>query len=237
MGSSSTERKKAHMCALRLNNAGADFLESGSYEGAIPLLQTALVMLKGVVATPLLTSRVKDSFGVETKLHRALKKLENIRMDYVAQDKDVQYLSRKCCNVDDLMIARFHTVRPCKLGVPTDGTSECHPNLEIAVVLCNSGIAFYLASQSSRMKQPVAEALLKRSHRVLTSASDIVSNRFALCDDESEECRTMRVAHIVASNLMFVNNAMGREAETEVLKQRCDRLESAMLNYEAITAA
>jgi hypothetical protein len=70
-----------------------------------------------------------------------------------------------------------------------------------------------LASQSPKTKHLVAEALLKRANSVLTLASDVVCNRFALCDDESEESRIMRVAHIVTGNLMLVNNAMGRDGE------------------------
>jgi hypothetical protein len=238
MGSSSAERKKAHVCALKLNNAGVDFLESGSYEGAIPLLQNSLVVLKAVVA-PSSNSLVKDSLGVEAKLHGALKKLESIRMSHVARENDVQniFSKCKCCRVDDSMDASFKTVQPCKIVVPNEGAAHCHPDLDIAVVLCNSGIAFYMASQSPKTNRPVAEALLKRSYRVLTLASDVVSNRFALCDDESEECRIMRVAHIVTGNLMIVNNAIGREGENQVLKQRCDRLEFAMRNREATAAA
>jgi hypothetical protein len=223
------------MCALMLNNVGADFLETGSYEGAIPLFQHALVVLKAVVP-PACTSRVKDSLRVEAKLHRALKKLKATRMSYVARGKDVHCNSIKCCSVDDSMIAPFNTVRPCKIDVRITGAAQCHPDLVIAVVLCNSGIAFYLASQCSKTKQPVAEAMLKRSHSVLTLASDVVCNRIALCDDESEECRILTVAHIVTGNLMLVNNAMGRDGEHQALKQRCERLKFAMRNSEEIAA-
>lgn len=222
-----------YRCALMLNNIGVELLENGSHQQAMNTLNDSLIAMKALVnqeSSSEFTDTDVTLKNSKVRLQKALKRLQRTKS---GAPSDLRTFVYENCFIPDHGLKSFDSIRPTKIALPESEVqfrqSRRDTDLETVVVLSNVGLSYYLVSgMMQEESSQVAEALLKRSFHVLTIASDILANRFAMCNSEAEESRIMTVALLVTGNLMHVCREKGYEEESSRHQQKYLRLGNAI---------
>lgn len=215
---------------LALNNIGVLLLEAGYYDRALVTLKDAVNAMHSVFAD------VRDcdsTANVQYKLLKAKKRFQRhvsgteecVLQSFVYAQKHIPLLRSS-----ERSDACLTELRPTKIQLSHFTASFSvkgrDPDLESVVVLANAGLSYYLVSKAAK-NQELAESLVKNSYHVLTLAADLVTTRFACCENSSEEVRLMTVAILVTGMMARIYHETGRASDAKKFETKYHRLVEA----------
>jgi hypothetical protein len=157
-----------------------------------------------------------------------MKRLARIDVHAENVERDVRVCVYNRTQVPDLGLS-VDAVRLTKIDFShslnslTFGT-DYYSCLDTAVVLGNLGISFYMYAQSLQTEKEETNTMLKQCLKVFKVASNVVCDRFALCDDDLEESRVRAVALLLTGNMMHVFKSSDRESDARALVEKYGRL-------------
>jgi hypothetical protein len=208
---------------LALNNIGVLLLEAGCYERALITLKDAVDAMRSVFASD---RECRTTVEVQYKLLKANKRYqlhvsgteERVLHSLVYEKRHIPLLRSHACLTE---------LRPTKIQLPhfteSFSVNGRDPDIESVVVLANAGLSYYLVSKATK-KRELAESLVQNSYHVLNLAADIVTTRFACCEDSSEEVRLMTVAILVTGMMAHIYHETGRVSDAKKFETKYHRL-------------
>jgi hypothetical protein len=212
--------------ALALNNIGVLLLEAGSYERALVTLKDAVNAMHSVFAGDGESCTTVD---VQYKLLKANKRLhrqvsgteERVLYSLIYEKKHIPLLWSHACLTElrPTMIQFSHFTASFNV-------TGRDPDMESVVVLANAGLSYYLVSKTAKRRE-LAESLVQNSYHVLNLAANIVTTRFACCEDSSEESRLMTVAILVTGLMAHIYHETGRVSDAKKFETKYHRLVEA----------
>jgi hypothetical protein len=211
--------------ALALNNIGVLLLEAGYYEKALVTLKDAVNAMHSVFAgdQECCTADVQYMLlKAKKRLQRQVSGAEECALDSLVYEKNHIPLLRSHACLTEL--------RPTKIQLPhftaSFGVKGRDPDIESVVVLANAGLSYYLVSKTTKNRE-LTKPLVRNSYHVLNLAADIVTTRFACCDDSSEEVRLLTVAILVTGMMAHIYHETGRVSAAKKFEDKYHRLVEA----------
>lgn len=212
--------------ALQLNNIGVSLLEKGRNKHAACVLKDALKCMK------MLFTKQRN----HRELHLA-KKLEQARMyngitvPSAGKSIPLTYINGQIV-LEDHEQVHFGSIHPVTIAITEDPstftTTGRDPQLEMAVIMNNTGIAFFHVSTSDCCAGAslTSTIIQEQALHMMSLASSVMLEHFAICDDIKDEARLMSVALVVTGNTMNICRLSGRTADA---KDHCNKYQRMCL--------
>lgn len=215
---------QAYLGALALNNIGVKLMETGSNEKALrTMLDSVKAFSCSVGEIPAAPGFVKD------KLRNAVKRLSKQRVEESKVVTESLFYNRKLMLVMD---DQEPYLRPARICLPDYVAGsvvavQSEHDLDAAIVLCNTGLAFYLFSKTCEAGSPTQVALVTSAYKMLDLADQVICRQFAILSDSDlpfRELRLYSVARFVVATMIQAFNETGRAFGASSLKLKFRRL-------------
>jgi hypothetical protein len=215
---------QAYLGALALNNIGVKLIEFGSYEKG---LRTMLDSVKAFSCSVGETSEA-PGFVIE-KLRNASKRLSK-------QQGELGKVATESLFYDRKRMLDFYDdepfMRPAHISLPEFVGSnvvavQSEHDLDASIVLCNTGLAFFLFSRNCEAGVATQAALVKNAFKMLDLADQVICRQFAIVSDSDptfHELRLYSVARFVVATMIQAFNETGRAREASHLRLKYRRL-------------
>jgi hypothetical protein len=217
----------AYHSSLQLNNLGVSLLEKGRYKHAACALKDALKTMKMLFKKQRTPPR-----GLQLA-----RKLEQARMYNggallsPANSNTLTYHNSQI-KLEEQEQVHFGSIHPVAIDISQDpnnfSTTGRDPQLEMAVILNNIGIAFFHVSNADCCigASSTSTSIQEQALNMMSLASSVMLDRFAMCDDLEDEARLMSVALIVTGNTMNICHLLGRTSDA---KDHCNKYQRMCL--------
>jgi hypothetical protein len=214
----------AYLGALALNNIGVKLIETGSYEKALrTMLDSVKAFSCSIGETPSAPGFVKE------KLRNASNRLSKQHVEVGKVVTESLVYNRNGIQVFD---DQEPFLRPALICLPEYVTgsvavAQSEHDLDAAIVLCNTGLAFYLFSISWKAGSITQGSLVKNTYKMLDLADQVIYRQFAVLsnsDPPIHELRLYSVARFVVATMIQVFNETGRALEASSLQLKYRRL-------------
>jgi hypothetical protein len=215
---------QAYLGALALNNIGVKLMETGSHEKALrTMLDSVKAFSCSMGETPAAAGFVKE------KLRSASKRLSKQQVEVGKAATESLFYNRKRMLVFD---DQEPFLRPARICLPeyiagSVVAVQSEHDLDAAIVLCNTGLAFYLFSKTCETGSATQDALVKSAYKMLDLADQVICRQFAILSDSDppfHELRLYSVARFVVATMIQAFNETGRAAEASSLQLKFRRL-------------
>jgi hypothetical protein len=213
--------------ALLLNNLGVLLLDRGNYKKAACAFKDSLNAMKQIFydASP----KSSRSLDLAHKMQRLRKHIQPL-ISSGELSNSLTFWNNRIAMGDQDQIA-FGSLRSVVITIPESPAAFVSmgrdPQLEMAVIFSNAGIAFFRLSSvrpSSSSPKSVPMDVQEHAMSMMSLASKLVSERFALCDDMDEESRLMSVALVVTGNTTQLHQEAGRSLDAKAYGDKYQRM-------------
>lgn len=243
--------------ALLLNNIGVALLTEGYNRDALVALKDSLHAMKTVFRFHNEGSaEVETTFEVHQKLRKAKQRWMEHTGNSTSTDSCTDGITAESFYYEHCCIPQLSTegcipqlsteeslqsceVRATTISLPADSSHHSangrDPDLETVVIICNLARSCYLVSETVLpTKRKLALQLLNQTFSVLDLAFDIISNRFALCEDDAEESRLLTVALLVTGTAKEIYRKTGHDTQAADMKDRYHRLQRSIKMQQSV---
>jgi hypothetical protein len=210
--------------ALQLNNIGVSLLEKGRYKQAACVLKDALKGMKMLFKK----KKAPRALHLERKLEQARMHNE-INVSSTGESSTLTYSNSQIV-LEEHGQVHCGSIHPVAIEISHDpstfSTTGRDPQLEMAVILNNAGIAFFHVSNSicCTGSSSTSTSIQEQALSMMNLASSVMLDHFAICDDIKDEARLMSVALVVTGNTMNICRVSGRTSDAKDHSNKYQRM-------------